>query len=124
MIEAMKTKRTMVILAVIAAIGLGGAEVAVATGLVPGDKSEKEDSLKGPEADRASAAAEIATGGKATDVERADTSAEQNGTGTVEKDEVQPPANVVYEVEVDKSGKEIDVYLDKSFQVIATRVDN
>ena len=84
-----------------------------------------EDSVTGPDADRATAAAEKATGGKATDVERGDVSTTQdNAADTSDKGEFQTPANTAYEVEVDKSGKEIDVYLDKDFQVITTHLDS
>ncbi len=126
MFEEKKVGKTMAVLAAIAAIGVGGAGIASATVGGPGNGSEanteKEDTLTGPEADRASAAAEKATGGKATEVDREDASSDkESGSQDAEdKGEFQTPADTAYEVEVDKGGKEIDVYLDKDFQVIAT----
>lgn len=86
--------------------------------------SEQEDSITGPDADRAAAAAEQATGGKAVDVSKDNVAGEKaegaddDGGG---QGGFQSPANAAYEVAVDKNGKEVDVYLDKDFQVITTQ---
>lgn len=89
-----------------------------------GAASEQEATLSGPDADRAKAAAETATGGKALDVS-ADNAGSENGGGADDgaggQQGFQSPANAAYEVAVDKGGKEIDVYLDKDFQVITTQ---
>ena len=91
--ESLKSK-TAVVLASITVLGLGGAAIATATGVAPGGQSEQQDSVTGQDADLATAAAEQATGGKATDVERGDVSTTQdNAADTSDKGEFQTPAN-------------------------------
>lgn len=136
MIGENKTRRLAAILAAAATLGLGGVAIAGAAGVGPtsdsGAKAEKQDNVTGPDADRASAAAEQATGGKAIEVQREDAAAEKadndpaekGESNAPEKGEFQTPAGTAYEVEVDKNGKEIEVYLGKDFQVIATHADS
>ena len=89
-------------------------------------ESEDDESLTGPAADNARAAAEQATGGKAGEVERDNVESEKDegkdDDGGAEQG-YQSPANAAYEVEVDKGGKEIEVYLDSNFQVLDTHAD-
>jgi uncharacterized membrane protein YkoI len=83
----------------VAALALGGAAWAIAGG---GD----EDSVTGPQADRAKAAA-IAHlgGGTVSEVERDD-------------------GGAAWEVEVSKDGKEVEVHLDASYKVVSTGGDD
>jgi hypothetical protein len=89
------------------------------------ERGEKDEpSLNGPDADKARAAAEQATGGTAGEVERDNAESEKDegmdDDGGAQQG-YQSPTNAAYEVEVNKDGKEIEVYLDKSFQVLDTQ---
>jgi uncharacterized membrane protein YkoI len=83
----------------VGALALGGAAWAIAGG---GD----EDSVTGPQADRAKAAA-IAHlgGGTAQEVERDD-------------------GGAAWEVEVSKGGREVEVHLDASYEVVSSGGDD
>lgn len=146
-----KFKRIIIGIAALAALALGGSAIAGATGGgTDADKpaaadteqgeheseategsegaesgeSEDDQSLKGSEADQARAAAEQATGGKAGEVERDNAESEQ-GEGADDdggaQQGYQSPTSAAYEVEVNKGGKEIEVYLDSNFQVLDTQ---
>ena len=94
-----KLKKTLLIIAGLAALALGGAALA---GASPNDVTGG-DKLTGNTHDRASKAALAATGGgKVTDSERDDGG---------------------YEVEVSKDGKETDVRLDGQFKVLTSEAD-
>jgi uncharacterized membrane protein YkoI len=103
----MKTRLTKILagLAAIAALALGGAAIAGAT---QGGSDEPEQTLKGAEADRASAAALKATDG-----------------GTVNAVERDSEKGATYEVEVRKpDGSTVDVRLDGSYGVVAIDADS
>ena len=95
-------KKTLLIIAGLAALALGGAALA---GASPNDVTGG-DKLTGTTYDRASKAALAATGGgKVTDSERDG----ENGA--------------TYEVEVTKDGKETDVRLDDQFKVVTSETE-
>lgn len=102
-------KRTIVIVVSAAALaagaGVGGAALA---GVLPGTADDEEhQTLTGPDAERAKAAALAATGG--------------GSAGTVERD---GEGGAVYEVEVTKTdGTTVDVRLDGTFQVVTAGQD-
>lgn len=149
-----KIKRGAVAVAAIGALGLGGAGIAAAasggtgggtavaeqseatespenqaaegpeTGEGAEDSESGEGSLTGPDAEKAKAAAEQATGGKALEVSRDNEAAEKDSgadDGPGGEQGFQSPQNAAYEVEVDTGGQEVDVYLDKDFQVLDTQ---
>jgi uncharacterized membrane protein YkoI len=96
-----RTKKLLIVGGAVAAIGASGA--AVATGAVGGDSGEQ---AKGPEIDKAKAAALAITGGKVNAAER------DNEKGAT------------YEVEVTKpDGKVVDVRLDGSYKQVAIDSD-
>ncbi len=99
-----KTKRTLVALTAVAALGGGGAAIAGATGGADDDASEKP--ITGSALDRAEAAAlEHTAGGRVTGTEAGD----EEGA---------------YEVEITEAGgKQVDVHLDREFHVIGTEPD-
>jgi hypothetical protein len=149
-----KLKRIIAGVAALAALALGGSAIAGATGGgqdsskspaadteqgeardsaatednegAESGESEDGQSLNGPDADKARAAAEQATGGKAGEVQR-DNAESEKDEGRDDDDGAQhgyqSPANAAYEVEVDKGGQEIEVYLDSNFQVLDAQVD-
>jgi uncharacterized membrane protein YkoI len=91
-------------IAALAALALGGAAIANATG----GGGDGDQSLSGATAERASAAALKATGG-----------------GEVTASELDNEKGATYEVEVKKTdGSTVDVRLDKSFGVIAIDGDS
>jgi len=95
-------QKTLIIIAGLAALALGGAALA---GASPNDVTG-DDSLSGDTYDRASKAALAETGGgKVTDSERDG----ENGA--------------TYEVEVTKDGKETDVRLDDQFKVVTSETE-
>ncbi len=95
-------KKTLIIIAGLVALALGGAALA---GASPNDVTGS-DQLSGSTLDRASEAALAKTGGgKVTDSERDS----ENGA--------------TYEVEVTKDGKETDVRLDDQFKVVTAETD-
>ena len=98
-----KLKKTLIIIAGLAALALGGAALA---GASPNDVTGS-DNLTGSTYDRASKAALAETGGgKVTDSERDD----ENGA--------------TYEVEVTKAdGTQVDVRLDEQFKVVVAETD-
>ena len=97
-----KLKKTLIIIAGLAALALGGAALA---GASPNDVTGG-DNLTGNTYDRASKAALAETGGgKVTDSERDG----ENGA--------------TYEVEVTKDGKQTDVRLDDQFKVVTAETD-
>lgn len=102
-------KRTIVIavsaVALAAGGGVGGAALA---GVLPGTADDEEQqTVTGPDADRAKAAALAAAGG--------------GSAGAVERD---GEGGAVYEVEVTKTdGTKVDVRLDGAFQVVTTDSD-
>jgi peptidase YpeB-like protein len=101
----MKTRRMKIAagIAALAAFALGGAAIAGAGGAF-----DNEESLKGQELARASAAALKATGG-----------------GTVNATERDSEKGAVYEVEVTKNdGSTVDVRLDGSYGVVAIDTDS
>lgn len=96
----MRRRLTLIVagVAALAVLALGGAAIAGAT---QGD-DEGEQTLSGPAAERASAAALRATGG-----------------GSVTEVERDPEGGRLYEVEVKKAdGSTVDVELDSSFKVV------
>ena len=98
----MKRRLTMIAagLAALAALALGGAAIANATGIVGDDEGQQ---LSSSEADRAGAAALRATGG-----------------GTVQETERDDEQGATFEVEVKKpDGSVVDVRLDSSYRVVA-----
>jgi uncharacterized membrane protein YkoI len=102
----MKDKLKGVVIAVvaIAALGVGGAAIAGAAG--GGDDGDGKP-ITGPDLDRASAVALNEAGG-----------------GKVTGSEVQDEEGY-YEIEVTRpDGKQVDVHLDKSFHVIASKADH
>jgi uncharacterized membrane protein YkoI len=105
--EMMRGRRLKVIVgaATVAALGLGGAAMA-GSGTIGADDADQ--SLRGPQAERAGeAAANAVRGGSATGVER-----DSDG-------------RTRYEVEVQRSdGSTVDVDVDESFRVIATDDDS
>jgi uncharacterized membrane protein YkoI len=100
-----KLKRALIVVAGLAALALGGAAIATATGVGDDDGSDK--AITGTALDRASAAALKHTGGgKVTETEAGD----EEGA---------------YEVEVTMAdGSQVDVHLDKSFHVVNQSADN
>jgi uncharacterized membrane protein YkoI len=95
-----KLKKTLIIIAGLAALALGGAALA---GASPNDVTGG-DELTGSTYDRAEKAALAETGGgKVTDSER---------------------DGQTYEVEVTKDGKETDLRLDENFKVVTTEADD
>jgi len=93
-----KTKRTLIALTAVAALGGGGAAIAGAAG---GDDDATEKPITGSALEQAKAAALDHTGGGRV-------------TGTEVGDE-----EGAYEVEVTGAGgKQVDVHLDKSFKVL------
>ena len=99
-----KTKRTLIALTAVAALGGGGAAIAGATG--GGDDDATDKPITGSALERAKAAALEHTGGGRV-------------TGTEAGDE-----EGAYEVEVTQAGgRQSDVHLDKSFQVLSTATD-
>jgi uncharacterized membrane protein YkoI len=100
-----KAKRALIVVAGLAALALGGAAIATATGVGDDDGSDK--AITGTALDRASAAALKHTGGgKVTETEAGD----EEGA---------------YEVEVTRSdGSQVDVHLDKNFKVLNADSDN
>ena len=99
-----KTKRTLVALTAVAALGGGGAAIAGATG--GGDDDATEKPITGSALERAKAAAlEHTGGGRVTETEAGD----EEGA---------------YEVEVTEAGgKQVDVHLDRAFHVIGDVAD-
>jgi uncharacterized membrane protein YkoI len=95
-------KRLLIALAAVAALGAGGATIAVAGG----DDDGSDRAISGSALDRASQAALAATGGgKVTETE----------TGDEES---------YYEVEVTRAdGSQVDVQLDREFQVVGQSAD-
>lgn len=99
-----KLKRPLIAVAAVAALGLGGTAVA---GAVGGDDDATEKPISEPALGRASQAALDHIGGGRV-------------TGTEVGDE-----EGFYEVEVTKDGGgQVDVHLDKQFDVIGTEGDN
>ena len=97
------SKKAGVVLAATGAIVVGGAGIAMATS---GDDDGTERSITGTALERASAAA-----------------LEQTGEGTVTETEVGDEESY-YEVEVTlENGDQVDVQLDRDFQVVDTEVD-
>jgi uncharacterized membrane protein YkoI len=93
-----KLKRVLIGIAALAALALGGAAIATATG---GDDDGSENAITGQALDRASAAALDHTGGGKV-------------TGTEAGDE-----EGAYEVEVTRDdGSQVDVHLDEGFNVL------
>ena len=93
-----KTKKVVLGVLALAALALGGAAIAGATG---GDDDGSERAITGKALDRASAAALEKTGGGKV-------------TGTEAGDE-----EGAYEVEVTRAdGSQVDVHLDESFEVL------
>ena len=100
-------KKTLMIVAALAALALGGAALAGAAsgGEEPGDDGA---ALTGSTLDRASKAALAATGG-----------------GTVNETERDGENGATYEVEVAKpGGGEVDVRLDEQFKVVVVEDDH
>lgn len=79
--------------------------------------ASKEENVTGSDADRASAAAEKATGGKMTEVERRDPDS-LKAAGSTDSSLI-----VAWQVEVDIDGHEADVYLNGKFDVVAVKLD-
>ncbi len=103
----MRRRLTMILagLAALAALALGGAAIANATGVTGGD--DEGPALSSSEAARAGAAALRATGG-----------------GTVQASERDNEKGATFEVEVRKpDGSVVDVRLDSSYGVIAVDDD-
>ena len=99
-----RVRNTLLSVGAVAALGLGGAAIAGATG--GGDDDGSDQAISGKALDRASAAALAHTGGGRV-------------TGTEAGDE-----EGAYEVEVTKAdGSQVDVHLDKSFAVIDAKAD-
>jgi uncharacterized membrane protein YkoI len=90
---------------VVVALGAGGAAIAGAAG--GGDDDARDRAIQGPALERAKAAALRATdGGRVTETEAGD----EEGA---------------YEVEVTRAdGSQVDVHLDRSFNVIGTEADS
>ena len=98
-----KLKRTLLAGAAVAALGLGGAAIAGATG---GDDDATDKPISGSALDRAKAAALAHTGG-----------------GRVTETEVGDEEGY-YEVEVTRAdGSQTDVHLDRSFHVLGSAAD-
>jgi hypothetical protein len=95
-------KRLLIALAAVAALGAGGAAIAVAGG----DDDGSERAISGTALDRAGKAALAATGGgKVTETEAGDEES-------------------YYEVEVTRAdGIQVDVQLDRDFQVVGQSAD-
>jgi uncharacterized membrane protein YkoI len=94
-----KLKKTLLIIAGLAALGLGGAALAGAS---------QNDSLSGSTYDRAAKAALAETGG-----------------GTVTDSERDSENGATYEVEVTKpDGSQVDVRLDAQFKTVAVEPDH
>ena len=99
-----KLKRMLLAVAAVAALGLGGAAIAGATG--GGDDDATEKPISGSALDRAKAAALDHTGG-----------------GRVTATEVGDEEGY-YEVEVTRAdGSQTDVHLDRSFHVLGSAAD-
>ena len=100
-----RAKKLILALAAFAALAVGGAAIAGASGVGGGDDSEK--AISGGALDRASAAALQHTGGgEVTDTEVGDEES-------------------YYEVEVTKGdGSQVDVQLDRSFDVVSQEADD
>jgi uncharacterized membrane protein YkoI len=100
-----KLKGIIIAVAAIAALAVGGAAIAGATGVGGGDDSER--AISGGALDRASAAALDHTGGgKVTETEVGDEES-------------------YYEVEVTKGdGSQVDVQLDRDFNVVSQAADD
>ncbi|MCB0876927.1 MAG: hypothetical protein KDB46_12110 [Solirubrobacterales bacterium] len=114
-----KIKRGLVALAALAALALGGAAIANATGIVPGEPGDGDGEVAASVEQQARAAAERATGGQANgDVEPAEP------RDPVEDSEDLPtPKGAAYEVEITKDGQALKVFLDSSFNEIETQQD-
>jgi uncharacterized membrane protein YkoI len=96
-------KKTLLIVAALAALALGGAALA---GAAPGSKSTEEP-LRGAVAERATEAALAETGG-----------------GQVSESERDDENGAAYEVEVTRAdGSQVDVRLDERFEVVAVEQD-
>jgi len=104
-----KLKGALIVTGVIAALAVGGAAVAGATGGGQDDHGDRggDQAITGSALDRASAAALKATGsGKVTETEQGD-------------------EDSYYEVEVTKTdGSQVDVQLDKAFNVVGQETDH
>ena len=98
-------KRVLIVVAAVAALGAGGAAIAGAS--AGGDDEGRDQAITGSALERASAAALKETGGgKVTETEAGD----EEGA---------------YEVEVTRAdGSQVDVHLDKSFNVINSAADH
>jgi uncharacterized membrane protein YkoI len=100
-----KIKRTLMALVAVAALGAGGA--AIATAASGGGDDESDKAISGAALDRASQAALAETGGGKV-------------TATEVGDE-----DSYYEVEITRGdGSQVDVQLDRSFQVVGAEGDN
>jgi len=100
-----KLKGILIAIAAIAVLAAGGAAIAGAAG--GGDDKETEKAISGQALDRATAAALKETGGGKV-------------TGTEAGDE-----EGAYEVEVTRAdGSQVDVHLDKGFNVISQAADS
>jgi uncharacterized membrane protein YkoI len=99
-----KLKGILIAVVAVAALAVGGAAIAGATG---GGDDGSGKPITGPDLDKASAVALKQTGGGKV-------------TGSEIRDE-----EGYYEVEVTRDdGKQVDVHLDKSFHVIASKADH
>ena len=100
--------RTLVIAAALALlVALGGAGIAYANG-----GADSEESLTGPDAQKAKSAAIAAVGGGGTVTE-------------VERDDGDGTSGGVYEVEVTRDdGSQVDVHLDRNFDVLSAPTDH
>ena len=104
-----KLKGALIAVGVVAVLATGGAAIAGATGGGGGDREDhgSDQAITGSALDRASQAALKSTGGgKVTETEAGDEES-------------------YYEVEVTKAdGSQVDVQLDKAFNVVGSKVDH
>jgi uncharacterized membrane protein YkoI len=100
-----KLKKTLLALAALAALALGGSALA---GAAPGTGGDDADALRGGTADRAAKAALAETGG-----------------GRVAEMERDAERGASYEVEVIKAdGTEVDVRLDERFETVVVETED
>lgn len=113
-----KIKRGLIVLGALGALALGGAAIANATG-VTGDEGDGDGEVPASVEQQARAAAEQATGGQANgDVEPA-----EPRDPAEDSEDLPTPKGAAYEVEIDKGGQELKVFLDSSFNEIEVQQD-
>jgi hypothetical protein len=100
-------KKVLMGVAALAALALGGATIASATGGGEGATGQRDETVTGSAAQNAGRAAQTAVGGgRVVSVERSD----EGGSA--------------YEAKIDRAGKVIEVQLDEGYGVVSRKADD